>query len=361
MQSMGDAMAGAVDAKIGRTEPPLEVMRSLIRSGESYALIGKNRAGKSTFFDAFMETNNAFFTEGSHGYKEGVHGVKSLRIGRLNQEELLGGIGTMESRDVLDMAVEKYKKDFPIDWEDMDRYDKNMRNQEAHQRVEELLAKMQELFEIDIFLDRKVEQLSGGERTKLSLAILLASEPDVLFLDEPTNHLDLESIARLVGLFKIYKNAGIAIVSASHVEWFLKMAGTDGIFEVKHENGNRTVTQSAASYGEYSKKERHLAPFTREVAWDSRYSYPFSGSVIFETDPEITLPNSPIRNVEIPSVHGREITVLSGKNGTGKTKVMEAMVKKGSPFFRREKGLQIAYLPQFWPEEVMNGTAEDFF
>ncbi len=360
-QSIGDSLIGAVDAQVGRTEPPLDVKRVLFQSGKSYVVIGKNGVGKSTFFDAFMEKNNAFFTQGSYGYKEGVHGAKSLRIGRLNQEELLGEIGSMQSREVLLTAIEKYKQDFPIDWEDMDKYDENMRNQEAHQRVEELLGKMQELFEIDIFLDRKVEELSGGERTKLSLAILLASEPDILFLDEPTNHLDLESIAKLVGLFKVYQNAGVSIVSVSHVEWFLDLAGKDGTIELKREAGSRTVTQSNSPHSEYVKKERHETAFIKPVAWDTKYTYPFSQATAFSTDPTITLPNSPIKDTEVPTVHGGEITVLSGKNGTGKTKIMEAMVKKGGLYFRKEKGLQIAYLPQFWPKEVTEGSVEDFF
>jgi ATPase subunit of ABC transporter with duplicated ATPase domains len=258
-------------------------------------------------------------------------------------------------------AIEKYKRDFPIDWEDMSKYDENMKNQEAHQRVEELLGKMQELFEIDLFLDRKVEELSGGERTKLSLAILLASEPDILFLDEPTNHLDLESVAKLVGLIKIYQNAGVSIVSASHVEWFLELAGKDGTIELKLEDGKRSATQSPSAYKDYVKKEQHETAFIKPIEWDTKYSYPFSSASVFTTDPTTTLSNSPIKDTEVPTVHGGEITVFSGKNGTGKTKIMEEMVRKGSMYFRKEKGLQVAYMPQFWPEEITQGSVEDFF
>lgn len=359
--SLGDSRVGAVKAVVGRPEPPLTMERVVIKPGASYVLVGENGVGKSTFFDAFTGMRHASISEGSYGYRAGVHGDQSLRIGRLNQEELLGGIGDMQASSVLSVAIEKFKQDHPIDWDDMERYDQNMSNQAAHQRVEELLGKMQDLFEIDVFLGRKVEELSGGERTKLSLAVLLASEPDVLFLDEPTNHLDLESIAKLVGLFKVYQNAGVSIVSASHVEWFLNLASEDGTIEVKLEDGKRFVTQSKSGYEEYAKKDKREKSPVKPVVWDNKYAYPRKDSTVFETDETVSLPRSPIEDVQMPTVHGGEITVFTGKNGTGKTKVMEEMVKKGSLFFRKEKGVQIAYLPQFWPEAVTSGSVEDFF
>ena len=52
---------------------------------------------------------------------------------------------------------------------------------------------------------RKVGTLSGGERTRLSLAKLLLQKPDVILMDEPTNHLDLEAIEWLQGYLTEYK------------------------------------------------------------------------------------------------------------------------------------------------------------
>jgi ATP-binding cassette subfamily F protein 3 len=361
-QSISNACFGVVKGKISRPEPPLEIEKLLLKQGGCVALVGKNGSGKSTLLDGIMDgRNHAHFTEGSHLYAEGVHATGKLRIARLNQEELFSSIATMDVQDVLRIAIEKSKSDFLIDWENMDKYDSNLRNQEAHQRIEELLGKMRDLFEIDIFESRKVEELSGGERTKLALAVLLASEPDVLLLDEPTNHLDLESIAKLVGLFKIYNNAGVSIVSASHVEWFLNKAGKDGVIELSLDEEGRHVTQSASPYTDYIKKERKNGLLRSPIEWDKSYNYRFNGTTLFNTDETTTLSNSPIKEVALPTFIGGEITILSGKNGTGKTRLMNEMVNKRSQFLRKENGLQIAYLPQFWPEQVAKGSLEDFF
>jgi hypothetical protein len=84
-------------------------------------------------------------------------------------------------------------------------------------------------------------------------------------------------------------------VSASHVEWFLDLAGKDGTFDVKLEEGVRSVTQSASPHSEYVKKERQGLSLVKDVDWDKKYQYPFSSTAVFITDPTTSLPNSPIK------------------------------------------------------------------
>ena len=67
-------------------------------------------------------------------------------------------------------------------------------------------------------IDRKIKTLSGGQYTRLALARLLATEPDILMLDEPTNHLDIDALAWLESFIAGYKKTVLII---SHDRYFL--------------------------------------------------------------------------------------------------------------------------------------------
>ena len=67
-------------------------------------------------------------------------------------------------------------------------------------------------------IGRKISTLSGGQYTRLALARLLATEPDILMLDEPTNHLDIDALAWLENFIAGYKKTVLII---SHDRYFL--------------------------------------------------------------------------------------------------------------------------------------------
>ena len=67
-------------------------------------------------------------------------------------------------------------------------------------------------------IGRNISTLSGGQYTRLALARLLATEPDILMLDEPTNHLDIDALAWLESFLYNYKKTVIII---SHDRYFL--------------------------------------------------------------------------------------------------------------------------------------------
>ena len=70
---------------------------------------------------------------------------------------------------------------------------------------------------------QKISTLSGGQYTRLALARLLATEPDILMLDEPTNHLDIDALAWLESFLTTYKKTVLVI---SHDRYFLDRTTT---------------------------------------------------------------------------------------------------------------------------------------
>lgn len=81
----------------------------------------------------------------------------------------------------------------------------------------------------DFSTDRKINTLSGGEKTRLALAKLLLESPDLLILDEPTNHLDFETLQWLESYLRTYRGA---LLIVSHDRYFLDRLCTK-IFEIE--------------------------------------------------------------------------------------------------------------------------------
>ncbi|MBW4436612.1 MAG: ATP-binding cassette domain-containing protein [Pleurocapsa minor GSE-CHR-MK-17-07R] len=97
------------------------------------------------------------------------------------------------------------------------------------------------------------DTLSGGEKTRASLALLLIQSPDVLLLDEPTNHLDAGMLDWLEGTLKAYRGAALM---ASHDRAFLNAVAT-GIFEIdEHTRSGRLYRDRYDGYAAAKQAER---------------------------------------------------------------------------------------------------------
>ena len=103
-------------------------------------------------------------------------------------------------------------------------------------------------------LQLPMSALSGGQRSKVSLARLLVSDSTLLLLDEPTNHLDMDSVEWLEGYLRSYQNAFIVI---SHDRYFLDHV-TAITFELEHERLH-TWKGNYSAYLEQKQKDREIA------------------------------------------------------------------------------------------------------
>lgn len=160
-----------------------------VRRGQKVALLGLNGTGKSTLIRRIAAGNPA-------DYGHVIFG-KNVRMGYYDQENLnLNG-----KLRVLDQL-----------WFDNTRM--------SQTDIRKILAQVT-LGADDVY--KLVSELSGGERAKLGLAMIMAKDNNLLLLDEPTNHLDLPSREALEGALRAYTGT---LVFVSHDRYFVNALST---------------------------------------------------------------------------------------------------------------------------------------
>ena len=97
---------------------------------------------------------------------------------------------------------------------------------------------------------KSVSTLSGGQKTRVALAKLLLSKPDILMLDEPTNHLDMDAIRWLEGFLSAYKGA---VILVAHDRYFL-----DRIVSKVIEIENTHAHSYDGNYTVFAEKKKQL-------------------------------------------------------------------------------------------------------
>ena len=239
--------------------------------GEHVALVGANGEGKSTFLAIITGklTPDAGTVEWAGRVKAGYldqHAV--LILGMTIRETLRTAFDDMVKAEQEMLAA--YDKMAEATPEEMDKLMRDVGDIQdmleagsyytIDARIEEVASG---LGLRDIGLDRKVDELSGGQRTKVLLTKLLLQNPEILLLDEPTNYLDVEHINWLKNYLINYENAFILI---SHDVPFLN-AVTNVIYHVD----NCQLTRYTGSYEKFEemsvlKRRQEEAAYERQQA-----------------------------------------------------------------------------------------------
>ena len=197
-----------------------------IEEREKAALIGNNGAGKTTLLRIIMEEISADSGQ--------VIIAKDKKIGYLAQYQDIHGHHTIYEELMT-------TKQYILDMEDKIRSLEQEMKYVAGEKLESLMnsyTRLTHQFELENGYaykseiigvlkglgfeeedyNKQIENLSGGQKTRVALGKLLISKPDILLLDEPTNHLDMESIAWLETYLLNYPGA---VFIVSHDRYFL--------------------------------------------------------------------------------------------------------------------------------------------
>lgn len=222
-----------------------------VKTGERIGIVGRNGAGKSTLMKIIAGVEN---------YDSGhISKIKGLKLGYLTQQMTLNTQNTVFEEMAKPFAhvqsISERMKD-ETDWlaahADMyesveykthiDQYEKlsnEFEQLEGYQYESKIKTVLNGLDFSEADYHRPINDFSGGQKTRLSLAQMLLSEPDLLLLDEPTNHLDMATTEWLEDYLKYFKGA---IVIISHDRFFLDKIVTQiydvSLGEVKHYIGN---------------------------------------------------------------------------------------------------------------------------
>lgn len=242
-----------------------------INKDQKIAFIAKNGTGKTTIMNILTGKD-----EPDSGQ---VVVRKDIRMAFLSQvPDLQDALTIEESIFASDNEVLKVIRDYEKaleNPEDTEAYQKAFDRMDQHNAWDFETQFKQILFRLKLEdLKLKVKNLSGGQKKRLALAIILINRPDLLVLDEPTNHLDLEMIEWLESYFAA---APITLFMVTHDRFFLERVCNE-IIEL--ENGK--LYQYKGNYSYYlEKKDQRIASenasidkaqnlFVKELAWMRR-------------------------------------------------------------------------------------------
>lgn len=238
----------------------LEEINFEIKDKDKIAIVGRNGAGKSTLLNSII--NNNMLEEGIGEEKFNIYKQGNPSIGYLKQinfensnltmleeilkvyeniikleekiSELANKLQTNSDEDLIKQYTNSLEK-----FEILDGY--------TYKKEYEIAIKKFGFSEED--KKKKINEFSGGQKTKIAFLKLLLSKPDILLLDEPTNHLDITAIEWLENYLKNYPKA---VVIVSHDRMFLDRI-VNKVYEIEYGK----LTEYTGNYSEFEKQKRN--------------------------------------------------------------------------------------------------------
>ena len=220
-----------------------------INEGTRLGIVGDNGAGKSTLLKLISGEYEP--TRGA------IYVAKDKRIGMLGQNQVCESelplyefaLSVLADMSALEDRVEKLRLEAENDPSAAARYSaaqEEFARKGGYEYRSRARGTLVSLGFSDADMERPVSSFSGGQKTRIALAALLLSAPDLLILDEPTNHLDVDAMDWLAGCLSSYPGT---VVVVSHDRWFLDGTVTE-ILDIEYRRarlwkGNYTAFREA--------------------------------------------------------------------------------------------------------------------
>ncbi len=227
-----------------------------VSDGDRIGLVGRNGAGKTTLLN--LITGELTPDDGQ------LYMPADLRIGYLKQRDNFNGNNTViEEINAIFEPLRQLEENIaktadmvaanPHDERLLHRLDDMQQEYDrkgGYTYKSEIVGILNSMAFGEDYFNKKIDTLSGGEKTRLALAALLLEKPDLLILDEPTNHLDIGTLSWLEQYLSSYKGS---IIIVSHDRYFLNKS-VNRIFEIEHHK----LRAYEGNYNEFAEKKRQI-------------------------------------------------------------------------------------------------------
>ena len=214
----------------------LDTLSFIVNPNDRIGIVGSNGVGKTTLLNILIGKES--HDSGSFSF------APNIEVGYLPQEtpefsghtiqdlilESVGNLRQLEERmreleSAMSTASDEQLSGLMDEYEQASSKFQDRGGYELDYKIDNILAGLRIAY---LSRDREMQTLSGGEKARVGLAILLLRSPDLLLLDEPTNHLDFASLEWLESYLSNYKGA---ILLVSHDRQFLNRT-INQIFEI---------------------------------------------------------------------------------------------------------------------------------